>query len=361
MGYQPHTNTRANRAPIFWYSTEEEESFRYAIACCFAGLQVVIFKGQSTSNCLALPEPSCFYSRRCLCHLHPFPERVHKVKLTTSCCSPFYHGSHWPAAAVSSSDDRQIINWELLQWIFFLVTWQKGPYFSLLHSPGSGALGRITSVKFTLGGSNLGSILSSKFRDDFDSGSTGMRIGDAELISVSEPFHANRFGFAVYSGVSLRPSHRRLFQYKGVLSPAHPARLPARGSGCGHQCGANTRYTRIRCSSQPGSAIGIRDQHGQRSPWWGWHRRSCPGCQRAEGGSGLPAPPGAAPGEAVLHCGHSPPRPRPSALGPLPWEPRWQRGRPPSLPPSGPSGAGRSVRDEKPAPLWFLTSLAGPR
>ncbi|XP_071286068.1 uncharacterized protein [Agelaius tricolor] len=102
LACQLHTNARANRVPIFCRSTEEEENLACAIACCFAGLQVVMFKGQSTSNCLALPEPSC--------HLHPFPERVHEVQLTTSCCSLLYHGTHRPAAAVSSSRDRQINN-----------------------------------------------------------------------------------------------------------------------------------------------------------------------------------------------------------------------------------------------------------
>lgn len=72
---------KGQQVPIFWYSTEEEENLGYTIACCFAGLQVVMFKGRSTSNCLALPEPSCLYNTRCLGHLHPIPERVHKVKL----------------------------------------------------------------------------------------------------------------------------------------------------------------------------------------------------------------------------------------------------------------------------------------
>lgn len=46
LGCQLHTS--ANTAPIFWYSTEEEENLGFAIACCYAGLQVVMLKGQGT-------------------------------------------------------------------------------------------------------------------------------------------------------------------------------------------------------------------------------------------------------------------------------------------------------------------------
>lgn len=83
---------------------------------------------------------------------------------------------------------------------FSLVIWEKGPYFSLCSSSGSGALGRITYVKFMLGvfNSNSGLVLRRKFGGDFYSGSRGMRRGDTESISVSGPFHTNRFSLVIH-------------------------------------------------------------------------------------------------------------------------------------------------------------------
>lgn len=94
--------------------------------------------------------------------------------------------------------------------VFFLVLWEKSPYFSLCSSPGSGALGKTACVEFTLDGFNSGSVLRHTFGGDFYSGSTGMRIGDTESICVAGPFHTNRFSLVVSSGVCLRPRHRRL-------------------------------------------------------------------------------------------------------------------------------------------------------
>ncbi|KAL9867293.1 uncharacterized protein GJ701_000757 isoform 2-T2 [Geothlypis trichas] len=63
LACQLHTNARANGAPIFCCSTEEEENLACAIACCFAGLQV---QPRNSLRCLSPPKALRAVSQRCL-------------------------------------------------------------------------------------------------------------------------------------------------------------------------------------------------------------------------------------------------------------------------------------------------------